>query len=139
MAVQGFRVDKPPEVPCTHLNAQQRCRIHSARSAWGYAACAGFDCFGAGQWITQRLFKGASWKDSPDTARRMFDAYRYFVPRFEAAAMLEAALAHVRTDAQRAFVDRIEALTRPVPTDAPPVTDAAKLRKETIAMIRAAL
>ena len=137
LAVQGFRVDKPAESPCVHLNARKRCRIHAARHALGYGPCAGFDCFGAGQWITQRLFKGSSWRDSPEMARRMFAAYRYFLPRFEAAALLEAALTYVHADAHGDFIARMKALTEP--TDDFPVTDAAKLRRETIAMIRSAL
>src|SRR5690242_16657290 len=95
LAIQGFGVDKPAETPCIHLDGLHRCSIHATREAHGYAACKGFDCFGVGQWITQGLFGGARWSDSPDLAHRMFAAYRHWGPRFEAAALLEAALPHI--------------------------------------------
>jgi hypothetical protein len=139
LALQGFRVDKLAETPCTRLNSLHRFSIHATRELVGYAACKGFDCFGVGQWITQSLFKGASWTNAPDVARQMFDAYRHWAPRFEAAALLEAALPYVRADARSPIVARIEALTTAAPaSDFGPI-DARQLRRETIQMIRSAL
>jgi hypothetical protein len=137
MAVQGFRADKPAETPCAHLNGFHRCSIHATRRLHGYPACAGFDCYGAGQWITQNLFQGAQWLDSSDTAQQMFAAYRYWAPRFEAAALLEAALPHVRDDERLEFTAMMRALTTGETDDQP--TDAARLRRETLAVIRSAL
>jgi len=85
------------------------------------------------------LFGGAHWTHSPDVARQMFAAYRHWVPRFEAAALLEAALPHVRDDARRSLAALITTLT----TDETPgylsPTDAGRLRRETLAVIRSAL
>jgi len=139
LAVQGFRVDKPAETPCAHLNGLQGCAIHRTRRIHGYAACEGFDCFGAGQWITQNLFGGARWTDSPDLAHQMFSAYRHWAPRFEAAALIEAALPHVRDDARCALAARMKALTTGETSDHLSATDAGRLRRETLALIRAAL
>ncbi len=139
LTLQGFPSDKPAEAPCRYLNGNHRCSIHATRPIHGYAACGGFDCFGAGQWITQSLFGGAHWTHSPDVARQMFAAYRHWVPRFEAAALLEAALPHVRDDARRSLAALITTLT----TDETPgylsPTDAGRLRRETLAVIRSAL
>jgi hypothetical protein len=137
MAVQGFRIDKPAEMPCAHLNSLHRCSIHATREIHGYTACKGFDCYGVGQWITQGLFGGAKWTDSPDLARQMFDAYRHWAPRFQAAALLEAALPYLRANARCSVVVRIKTLTTAASDFAP--TDARKLLRETLAMIRAAL
>jgi hypothetical protein len=139
LATQGFRVDKPAETPCVNLNGFHRCAIHATRQAHGYNACGGFDCFGAGQWITQTLFKGAHWNDSPDLARLMFAAYRHWVPQFEAAALIEAALPYVREDAKSALVSTMTALTSVDSTGYLLPTGASQLRRETLAMIRAAL
>jgi hypothetical protein len=137
LAVQGFRVDKATETPCVHLSPRHRCSIHATREIHGYAACEGFDCFGAGQWITQRLFGGASWTDSPVLARQMFHAYRHWAPRFEAAALLEAALPYVRDDARGPVIARIKTLT--VATEDFGPSDGRQLRRETIEMIRGML
>lgn len=139
LATQGFRIDKPAEMPCAHLNRLHRCSIHAARHLYGYSACAGFDCYGVGQWITQSLFAGASWKDSPDLARQMFAAYRYWAPRFEAAALLEIALPRVRDDARRALAAMAAALTSGETTGHLGPSDTGQLRRETIALIRSVL
>jgi hypothetical protein len=139
LAVQGFGVDKPAEKPCVHLNAHQRCSIHAARLIHGFAACEGFDCFGAGQWITQNLFGGAKWTDSPDLASRMFAAYRHWAPRFAAAALLEAALPYVREDARVPIARLMAELTCGETVAHLRLSDAARLRRETLALIRASL
>ena len=82
--------------------------------------------------------EGAHWNDSPDLARRMLAAYRHWVPRFEAAGLIEAALPYVREDAKCALVSTMTALTSGDTTDFRP-TDASQLRRETLAMIRSAL
>jgi|SRR5271168_1639861 len=139
LAVQGFRVDKSAETPCAHLDAGHRCSIHGSRQIHGYTACEGFDCFGAGQWITQSLFGGSQWTASRDHARQMFAAYRHWAPRFEAAALLEAALPHVRDDARSSLTAMMTALTSGERADLPRPTDAGRLRRETLALIRSAL
>lgn len=139
LAVQGFRVDKPAETPCLHLDGFYRCSIHPTRQIHGYPACEGFDCYGVGQWITQRLFGGARWTDSPELARQMFAAYRHWAPRFESAALLEAALPHVRDDARQSLVARMASLISIETTNSTDPTDRSRLRRETLALIRAAL
>ena len=139
LAVQGFPSDKPANMPCRYLDACSRCSIHERRRDYGYRACEGFDCFGAGQWITQELFANAKWTDSPDIATRMFDAYRRWIPRFEAAALLEAALPYVRDDARSLLAARIDALTNQEASDPQSCLDGTRLRHETLALIRSQL
>lgn len=88
--IQGFAYDKPPRSPCIHLNPDDRCAIHPARHQLGFPACQGFDCFGAGQWVTQQLYGGRSWREvSPETAKVMFAAYARFKILHELLAMTE--------------------------------------------------
>lgn len=138
LAVQGFRVDKPAETPCIHLNMLHRCSIHAKRQTHGYPACVSFDCFGAGQWVTQHLFGGAEWTDSPDLASQMFAAYRHWLPRFQAAAMIEAALPHVRNDARSSLAALMTELTSNESSNHH-TTDGRRLRLETLMSIRSAL
>jgi len=137
LAAQGFRADKPAETPCAHLNGIHRCSIHATRRLQGYTPCENFDCYGAGQWITQHLFQGARWSETSDLAQQMFAAYLYWAPRFQSAALLEAALPYVRDDARNAIAARMRALTEGETEDRP--TDAIQLRRETLAAIRSAL
>ncbi|MGD8323382.1 MAG: hypothetical protein PVF50_03370 [Gammaproteobacteria bacterium] len=139
LAVQGFGADKPAETPCRHLTERNDCTIHAKRQSLGYPACEAFDCFGAGQWVTQNVFGGADWKDSPELPNQMFAAYRHWLPRFRAAALIEAALPHVRDDARNALVARMTELTSNNPAKDLAMIDERRLRGEILKAIRAAL
>ena len=58
-----FGFDKPANVSCPHLEPGFGCGIHGELNARGQAGCAGYDCYGAGQHITQELFVGVSWRN----------------------------------------------------------------------------
>ncbi|MDQ0771243.1 hypothetical protein QF031_003992 [Pseudarthrobacter defluvii] len=71
-----FAIDKPPATPCPNLAGDFSCTIHDRLRPRGFAGCTGFDCFGAGQAVSQGLFHGTSWRESPETAADMFAAFR---------------------------------------------------------------
>jgi uncharacterized protein YjbI with pentapeptide repeats len=68
-ASADFALDKPAGQPCPHLSGQFRCGIHSRLRASGFPGCAVYDCFGAGQRVTQETFGGRDWRQAPDAAR----------------------------------------------------------------------
>ncbi len=49
-----FAVNKPADRPCANLTADHRCGIHSRLRESGFQGCTVFDCYGAGQRLTQR-------------------------------------------------------------------------------------
>ncbi len=67
-----FPVDKEAGDPCVHLDTGFRCSIHARLRPEGYAGCDTYDCFGAGQRISQETFGGASWRERPETSATMF-------------------------------------------------------------------
>lgn len=69
-----FAIDKPAGRPCPNLLADFRCGIHDHLRDKGFVGCTVYDCFGAGQRVVA-AFGGATWRDSPDLARAMFDAF----------------------------------------------------------------
>jgi len=72
----GFGDDIPAGIPCHNLQTDNLCRIHPRLREEGWPACTVFDCFGAGQQVTQVTFAGqADWRDGPDTAAAMFSAF----------------------------------------------------------------
>ena len=91
-AVQGFGFSKPAHTPCANLDADFRCTIHGELRGRGFPSCQTFDCYGAGQRVTQRLFAGKSWKTSPELATRMFDAYRKYRSLHELLVLLDTAM-----------------------------------------------
>jgi len=63
-AVSGFGMDKPGGMPCPNLADDDRCSIHATLRRDGWAGCVTFDCFGAGQQVSQVTYAGASWRES---------------------------------------------------------------------------
>jgi hypothetical protein len=93
-AAQGFGYSKPACTACTHLRADFRCSIHDRLRPGGFPACITFDCYGAGQRVTQHLFAGKSWRSSPELASQMFNAYHRYRVAHETLAILELAIQH---------------------------------------------
>ncbi|WP_203776861.1 pentapeptide repeat-containing protein [Paractinoplanes deccanensis] len=67
-----FAVNKAAGQPCLNLADDFRCRIHDRLDASGFHGCVVFDCFGAGQRITQETFGGRSWREAPELSGPMF-------------------------------------------------------------------
>lgn len=113
-ASADFAIDKPAGQPCPNLADDFRCGIHAQLRDRGFPGCAVFDCFGAGQRITQHTFGGRGWRASPELAaaqfavlpvvRQLHEALWYLV---EAAALPAAAA--LRTDVEE-LRSRTEAL-----------------------------
>jgi len=70
-----FGFDKATGEPCAHLTAAGRCGIHRRRAEQGFRGCVGYDCHGAGPWVTQVLFGGRSWLDNPALLGPMAEAF----------------------------------------------------------------
>jgi hypothetical protein len=71
-ASADFAIDKPAGVACPNLHRDDRCGIHDRLRDRGFPGCVVFDCFGAGQHVTQGTFGGHSWRESPERASAMF-------------------------------------------------------------------
>ena len=65
-----FAINKPAGKPCPNLRADFRCGIHEQLEPRGFPGCTVFDCFGAGQHLTQVTFGGRDWRSAPDIAGR---------------------------------------------------------------------
>ncbi|MGN9779622.1 pentapeptide repeat-containing protein [Micromonospora sp. H33] len=92
-ASADFAIDKPAGQPCPNLRADSRCGIHANLRDRGFPGCTVFDCFGAGQRVTQVTFGGRDWRDDPATARAMFDTFAVVRPLHELLWYLTEALA----------------------------------------------
>ncbi|WP_168582653.1 pentapeptide repeat-containing protein [Gephyromycinifex aptenodytis] len=56
-----FPEDKPGAVPCRNLDQEYRCTIHPRLRQEGWIGCTVFECFGAGQRVTQSLGGQQAW------------------------------------------------------------------------------
>jgi uncharacterized protein YjbI with pentapeptide repeats len=75
-ASADFAVDKAAGTPCRNLREDHRCGIHARLRQKGFTGCTVYDCFGAGQQVSQITFGGQDWRTGPpERARRMFDVF----------------------------------------------------------------
>jgi len=74
-ASADFAIDKDAGQPCPNLQADFRCGIHERLRETGFAGCAAYDCFGAGQKVAQVTLHGTDWRRDQRTAKRMFTAF----------------------------------------------------------------
>ncbi len=70
-AVSGFGVDKPGGRPCLNLLDDDRCSIHTSLREDGWPGCTVFECFGAGQQVSQVTYAGVSWREPDNPPHRM--------------------------------------------------------------------
>lgn len=70
-----FAFDKDRGTPCRNLQSNNLCGIHKNLRKKGFRGCTAFDCFGAGQKVSQVTYKGNDWRDSADLAKEMFDVF----------------------------------------------------------------
>jgi hypothetical protein len=71
-ASADFAIDKPAGRPCPNLREDFRCSIHAELRERGFPGCEVFDCFGAGQQLTQVTFGGRTWREDPALAAAQF-------------------------------------------------------------------
>lgn len=92
-ASSDFAIDKPAGHPCPHLQADFRCGIHDDLRPRGFPGCAAYDCFGAGQQVSQVTFGGRDWRQDPRAAPRMYRVFPVMRQLHELLWYLTAALA----------------------------------------------
>ncbi|WP_377272363.1 pentapeptide repeat-containing protein [Peterkaempfera sp. SMS 1(5)a] len=115
-ASSDFAVDKDAGRPCGNLQTDFRCGIHSRLRERGFSGCTVFDCFGAGQQVSQVTFAGRDWRQAPDTAPLMFEVFPVMRQLHELLWYLDETLAlpaaRPLRDELREALARTEALTR---------------------------
>jgi hypothetical protein len=140
-ASADFAIDKPAGRPCPNLDATFRCGIHTSLRPRGFAGCAVYDCFGAGQKVAQVTFGGRDWRRAPETAGRMFAVFPVMRLLHELLWYLDQALRlpatrPLRSELTRAYEDT-ERLTASGPDDLLAL-DAAAHRERVNPLLRRA-
>jgi uncharacterized protein YjbI with pentapeptide repeats len=74
-ASADFAIDKPAGEPCPNLKHDFRCGIHARLRDGGFPGCTVYDCFGAGQKVTQVTFGGRDWRQAVDSGAQMFEVF----------------------------------------------------------------
>ncbi|MFF4504294.1 pentapeptide repeat-containing protein [Streptomyces sp. NPDC001401] len=121
-ASADFAIDKQAGTPCPNLREDHRCGIHARLRQKGFTGCTVYDCFGAGQKVSQVTFGGQDWRTgSREQTRRMFDVFPVVRQLHELLWYLTEALTlpaarPVHADLRRALAET-EELTRRLPEE----------------------
>ncbi|MGW1343426.1 pentapeptide repeat-containing protein [Kribbella sp. NPDC002412] len=120
-ASADFAIDKPAGQPCPNLKHDNRCGIHARLRDGGFPGCAVYDCFGAGQKVTQVTFDGRDWRQAADSGAQMFEVFSvmrllhellwYLTEALELAPPLHNELKHALDDTERLTLGSPESLT----------------------------
>ncbi|YCA13336.1 pentapeptide repeat-containing protein [Bacillus sp. AK128] len=87
-----FAIDKEGGVPCRNLQLDYRCGIHKHLRSEGFRGCTVYECFGAGQKVSQITYNGIDWRESPDSAKEMFEVFPIMQQLYEMLRYLKEAL-----------------------------------------------
>ncbi|WP_459502315.1 pentapeptide repeat-containing protein [Bacillus sp. C1] len=96
-ASADFAVNKDAGKPCSNLQSDFRCSIHKSLRQKGFKGCTVFECFGAGQKISQVTFGGVDWREGPEHAKKMYEAFPIMHQLHEMLWYLNEALALTAT------------------------------------------
>lgn len=70
-----FPFNKDGGVPCRNLCSNNLCSIHDKLRETGFRGCVSYECFGAGQHVSQSIFNGKDWRDSGEHAEEMYAVF----------------------------------------------------------------
>jgi hypothetical protein len=107
-----FAVTKAAGQPCPNLRPDSRCAVHDRLRATGFAGCATYDCFGAGQHVVQHTFRGRSWRDEPALATRMFAVFAVVRDLHELLWYLHAAISAAPGSATAVLVPELNSVAQ---------------------------
>lgn len=111
-----FTFDKEVGIPCHNLQSDFRCGVHKDLRKQGFKGCTVFECFGAGQKVSQTIFSGQDWREVPETAKEMYEVFQIVHQLHEmqwylteALSIQSASTLHKQISKQ---LDKIEELTK---------------------------
>ena len=114
-----FPFNKDAGTPCRNLQSNYLCSIHTDLRNNGFRGCSAYECFGAGQKVSQITYSGKDWRSNKDIAQEMFDVYPIMQQLHEMLWYLNEALTieavkSIHTDIQ-VMIEETELLTSETP------------------------
>lgn len=136
---EGFPIDKDAGQPCPNLRSEFRCSVYKTLRERGFKGCTAFDCFGAGQKVSQVSFAGRDWVKFPESAKKMFGVFQIMRQLHELIWYLTEALtlhsAHLIHSELSSMLEKTEKITYHSP-DSLMKLDMAKHREDVNALLK---
>lgn len=116
-----FAYDKASGTPCDNLQSDYRCSIHSNLRNKGFKGCTVYECFGAGQKVSQGTYEGKDWRENSSLAQEMFNVFPIMQQLYEMLRYLNEAVGlevtkPIRRELQECIA-QIESLTNLSPKE----------------------
>jgi uncharacterized protein YjbI with pentapeptide repeats len=92
-----FAFNKDGGEPCQNLCIDNRCRIHNQLRDKGFRGCVSYECFGAGQHVSQSIYKGNDWRNNMQKSSEMFAVFPIVQQLHEMLCYLSQALGLTET------------------------------------------
>lgn len=89
--IDGFPENKGAGKPCSKLKEDYSCSIHKELEKKNMKGCIGYDCFGAGQFVTEKVYKGESWKTLKNKSEEIFNTFTIAFQFYQVSYYLEEA------------------------------------------------
>lgn len=108
-----FPFDKDGGDPCRNLCSTCTCAIHSQLREKGFRGCVSYECFGAGQHVSQTIYKGLDWRKNKEHADEMFAVFPIVQQLHEMLWYLKQAMnlketLPIRTNLQWSYEETVE-------------------------------
>ncbi|GAA0781205.1 hypothetical protein E1180_20685 [Roseibium denhamense] len=110
---ESFAYDKGAGEVCKNLAPDNTCKIFEKRSALGYQGCITYNCYGAGQRVTQEVFNGRSWRDDKALLTPMGEALSVLRRIHEQLMLLRAATGLPLSESEKEVLYRLEGRLTP--------------------------
>ncbi|MFZ7132157.1 MAG: pentapeptide repeat-containing protein [Eubacteriales bacterium] len=107
MKTDGFPENKEAGLPCKHLMSDFQCDIHTVLANKNMKGCLAYDCFGAGQKVTQSCYPNEDWKTNPEKANEIFQVFMVVFQLHQMAWYLLESLSLVRDEHLKADIDEL--------------------------------
>ncbi|MES0882099.1 hypothetical protein [Roseibium sp. SCP14] len=112
---ESFAIDKAAGEVCPNLNDHMECRVFKDRERLGFRGCITYNCYGAGQRVTQDIFKGKTWRQNPAIKNRMGEALSVLRRIHEQLSLLSMASKMPLKANERSTLQTLEKNLMPVP------------------------
>ena len=112
-----FPYNKDGGNPCRHLCSNNSCAIHDQLREKGFRGCVSYECFGAGQHVSQSIYKGIDWREDIEHAEEMFTVFPRVQQLYEMLWYLQQTLTlkvtqSLKNSLQKIYEDTIELTTK---------------------------
>ncbi|HAM80173.1 pentapeptide repeat-containing protein [Ornithinibacillus bavariensis] len=116
-----FPYSKEGGIPCQNLCSNNSCAIHDLLRERGFRGCVSYECFGAGQHVSQFIYKGEDWRRDSGYAGEMFAVFPLIQQLHEMLWYLKQALSlkeaeSFKADLQEIYEETVD-LTRRKPKE----------------------